>query len=124
MISTHFRIENPWINAKFNNIFHKDWLPFKHTVFEIEITQSTSTLAEIKFNLTFKRDHAGMVFAIGLFTYSVCFNLYDTRHWNNDANSWEVYDEQAFKKEDMKITQHMINEMVERFNKIKSNDNT
>ena len=37
-------------------------------------------------------DHAGPEFELGLLGYNVQLGMYDTRHWNNETDSWEEYD--------------------------------
>lgn len=42
-----------------------------------------------------KQDHAGFYFMIDTWFGWFNFNIYDTRHWNYDNDTWEVYDKTA-----------------------------
>jgi hypothetical protein len=37
-------------------------------------------------------DHAGARVMLGVFGYSIELHFYDTRHWDYDTYTWEVYD--------------------------------
>lgn len=42
---------------------------------------ATHQIVDLSFSYTRKCDHAGIMCMIGLFGYSIEFNLYDTRHY-------------------------------------------
>lgn len=49
---------------------------------------------EFKFQFSRKVDHAGLQIILGLykvFWFEISF--YDHRHWNDDTNDWEKYNE-------------------------------
>ena len=64
----------------------------KHTAWELEHTYYSGSLLDIDTSLGIREDHAGFEITLGLFGYGVHFHIYDTRHWNNETNKWEVYD--------------------------------
>lgn len=40
-----------------------------------------------------KRDHAGFEISFDLIVLYFCFNIYDSRHWDDENDSWCVYEE-------------------------------
>lgn len=47
-------------------------------------------LFEFELNTNFTgRDHAGIMFSVGVWKYDFIFNLYDTRHWDYENDCWE-----------------------------------
>jgi hypothetical protein len=98
MISSHFRISNPWAKDDFDNKWNKSWLPFKNKGLELEFIRYSPTIAEFQFDLSFRRDHAGLKLELGLFSYSIHFSFYDTRHWDSENDQWQVYDAAYFEK--------------------------
>jgi hypothetical protein len=34
------------------------------------------------------RDHGGLKLEVGLLGVELSFNIYDSRHWDEDANKW------------------------------------
>lgn len=92
MISLHININNPWNKGKFKNLWNKSWLLFKNTGAELEVIYHDYDIAAINFALTFRQDHAGIVFSVGLLYYNIHFTLYDTRHWDIANNQWQTYE--------------------------------
>jgi hypothetical protein len=45
------------------------------------------------FNWTIRQSHAGLDLELGLFGYNIHFNFYDIRHWDQNTQKWEVYEE-------------------------------
>lgn len=39
-------------------------------------------------HLTRHEDHAGFKFELTLFGFTMMFEIYDTRHWNDDEDRW------------------------------------
>ena len=48
-------------------------------------------LIAIEISLTRKRDHAGFIFNLNFFYLNFYFNIYDSRHWDDEDNKWEEY---------------------------------
>lgn len=92
MISLNLRIINPWSNGHFTNFWNKSWLPFTNKAIELEVLQLSHTIFEVQINITVKCSHAGLQCELGILGYCICFNFYDTRHWDYDTNTWETYD--------------------------------
>ena len=59
---------------------------------EFEFYRS-NTIVEFESRLTFREDHAGLTIGLGLFSYTLRAQFYDTRHWNYEKKAWEVYEE-------------------------------
>ena len=89
MIHLHLSIDNPWHKDKFDNLWHKSFLPTKHKHVEMEVIRSDYTLFKIGFSLSHRTDHAGLRFNIGLLMHEFDFTLYDSRHWNTEKGAWD-----------------------------------
>lgn len=90
MLHLNLKISNP-LSKRFKNI--KCWsgaTPFKNKFWEFQIL-ATPDLICIDFSYTIRQDHAGLRLELGLFGYSIDFNLYDNRHWDYIGKKWEVY---------------------------------
>jgi hypothetical protein len=93
MLQLNFTISNPF-SKRFKNI--KCWsgaTPFKNKFWEFQIL-ATSDLICIHFSYTIRQDHAGLRLELGLFGYSIDFNIYDNRHWDYIGEKWEVYNDE------------------------------
>ena len=94
MIHFNFNIRNPWDKSWSDNIWTKCYdTPHKNKFIELEVYKD-STLITLSTDLTIRRDHAGFDFEVGLFGYNFHFNFYDSRHWNDEAGRYYIYDEE------------------------------
>jgi hypothetical protein len=75
----------------FNNLGCISGRLFGHLAWELEHTFYSPALFDIDCTLSTQEDHAGFEITIGLLGYGVHFRICDTRHWNYDTNTWEVY---------------------------------
>ena len=91
MIYINLSLMNPW-SDRFEPIQSWGKKLFKHKAVEVEYYRS-NTIAEFESRLTFREDHAGLTLGLGLFSYTLRAQFYDTRHWNYDKKVWEVYEE-------------------------------
>lgn len=66
-------------------------LPIKHKFWEFEIYRDP-TLISLLFSYTTHEDHAGLTIRLGMFSFVLGFMIYDSRHWDYETNSWEIYD--------------------------------
>jgi hypothetical protein len=64
----------------------------KYKAVEVE-TYRSNTIVEFEVRLRFREDHAGLTIGLGLFSYTLRAQFYDTRHWNYEKKAWEVYEE-------------------------------
>lgn len=90
MITFNFLISNPWSNT-WDLVWGKSGLLTTHKAWELNLYR-TNQFIEVYFMLNFNCDHAGIKFNISLFGYTLEYTVYDTRHWDYDNNTWEVYD--------------------------------
>ena len=90
MISVRVQITNPW-SDRFENI--RVWsgsAVFNHKNWELQIYKS-SDIINVSFDLTTRKDHAGVCIGFGFLGYTAEFNFYDTRHWDYKRNRWHYY---------------------------------
>lgn len=92
MINIHFAISNPWHKNKFKNLYNFSHLVSKNKAIEAELLYCDHEIVNFQSSLTFREDHAGFCFVIGVFGFSISFNFYDTRHWDTIKGKWEQYD--------------------------------
>jgi len=95
MIHFGFTVENPW-SDRFDPGYCWSGMITKHKAWEIQAYRS-NVIAECETRISHRTDHAGIKLEIGLFSFSIILQFYDTRHWNYHTQTWEVYDD----KEDL-----------------------
>ena len=93
MINVRLAIDNPWAKENFKNLFNRSGLISENKAWEFEIIRHNYTIVDVGFTYTVRQDHAGPSLTCGLFGYSMEFKVYDTRHWSDLNNDWEVYKE-------------------------------
>lgn len=93
MIYINFTIRNPW-SSKFEHKFARGGTITKHKAWEFEVYRS-DTVAEFETRITTREDHAGVMLGFGLLSWTVRAQIYDTRHWNHDAERWEIYPDEG-----------------------------
>ena len=86
MINFHFKLDNPY-SDRWGFLWSKHKIIFKHKAWELS-AYHTNTIVELYFHYRIRCDHAGVKFMFSLFGYSIEFNLYDTRHWDYEKNTW------------------------------------
>jgi len=91
MIYLNLTIRNPW-SDNFEHVLARSGKLSKHKAWEFEIYRS-DTIAEFETKLSIREDHAGFMLGLGIFSYTIRFQFYDTRHWNYDKKAWETYEE-------------------------------
>ena len=92
MILLHLSLSNPWAKENFKNLFCRSGMITKHKAWEFEVCRHAYDIVKIDFQWSVKSDHAGPSLELCLFGYGVEAKIYDTRHWNRETNSWEVYE--------------------------------
>ncbi len=91
MINVRFSLTNPWWD-RFESLRH--WhgaTPFKNKYWEVQLMKSDDIIA-FDLRITTQSDHAGLDLWAGLFGYALNFVFYDSRHWNQDSDSWVLQD--------------------------------
>jgi hypothetical protein len=69
-------------------------------------------LFEFNFDLTWSgTDHAGLGIELCILGFTVDFNLRDGRHWDDETNTWTVYDEAYFARHEEEQEKHRASEL-------------
>lgn len=92
MINISFNIRNPY-SQQFKNLWARSWYVAKHKYLELEVYRDSSLLS-FNFSWTIRQSHAGLDIELGVLGYCVHFNVYDNRHWNNEAGRYYKYSEE------------------------------
>ena len=91
MISFSFNLSNPF-SSRWENIFNRSVVFDKyHKAAEFEIYRD-NTIISLMFRWSARQSHAGILLDIGLLGYTVSAQYYDTRHWNDEAGRFYVYE--------------------------------
>jgi hypothetical protein len=86
MISLNFIISNPWSDL-FKHVQAWNGQLSVNKAWEIEIYRS-NTIIEFESKFTVRQDHAGLTIGLGLFSYTLRAQFYDTRHWDYAEKKW------------------------------------
>ena len=96
MIYSNFRLQNPWFRPQ-EDFKSTDYLWYDrqlttHKNFEIQISRfEARNLFDLSLDLRWwGSDHQGPEFEVELFGFFFNVKIYDSRHWNYDANRWET----------------------------------
>ena len=92
LIHFNFNIRNPYRKPSFQNLFCISKLFTKHKAWEFEVLYVAQTIVECDFSIRVKTDHAGLDLSFGLFGYVAHFVIYDTRHWDDENDDYEIYE--------------------------------
>jgi hypothetical protein len=90
MIVLNLAINNPW-SDRFEPLRAWGGKLFKHKAWEFEIYRC-ETIVELEARFSIRTDHAGLTVGLGLFSYALRAQLYDTRHWDYNTNNWITHD--------------------------------
>ena len=90
MIYISIGLSNPW-SKPFANLWNRSGLVTRHKAWEAELLQ-TRTMIGFELSFTQRQSHAGLTVELAVLGRSVCFTIYDTRHWNHETGAWEKYD--------------------------------
>ena len=91
MISFSLNLRNPF-SDRWDNIYNRSAVIDRlHKAVEFEVYRDT-TIISFAFRWTIRQSHAGMMLDIGLFGYTVSAQYYDTRHWNEEAGRFYIYE--------------------------------
>lgn len=86
MIGFSFSISNPF-SKRFETVRHLHGQAWKNKFWEFNIYK-TSDIIGFNFRLNFRQDHAGLSLGVDILGRSICFDLYDNRHWDADSDFW------------------------------------
>jgi len=59
-----------------------------NTYYFIFICSFLGSIFHFQFSWSKKTDHAGFIFDLTIFGFSIMFIIYDNRHWDYDNNTW------------------------------------
>lgn len=88
MIHLSFCVSNPW-GHNFQTLWNKTGDLTQHKSWEVEIYRSDIVI-EAEFKAKIREDHSGITVSLGLLSYTVRAQLYDTRHWDSKNNCYGV----------------------------------
>ncbi len=91
MIYLNLTIRNPF-SDRFSNVYATGGKLSKNKAWEFQIYRS-DTVVELETKFSIREDHAGFKLGLGLFSWTMDLQVYDTRHWNYDTKTWQVYEE-------------------------------
>jgi hypothetical protein len=90
MITFNFNVANPW-SRRWENLWNQAYkTPFKNKFVELEVIKDAS-IVSFNFRFTTRTDHSGLYVSLGLLGYDFGFNFYDSRHWDEQAGRYYVY---------------------------------
>lgn len=93
MIYFGFNITNPW-SKRWSNVWNKVITTSNPSkCIELELYKD-NTIVSVMFRWAIRQSHAGVTIDVGLLGYSVSFQYYDIRHWNDDAGRYYKYSEE------------------------------
>ena len=85
----HICIKKKSPSLVFKNIYSSDGQLSEHKFWEFEVYYYSFLNFELEYSFAWtKRDHGGISFGIGIFGYTIKFQIYDHRHWNFYTNNW------------------------------------
>lgn len=76
----------------FKTHFYRTWQLTKHKFLEIESYGGTDDLIGFVFRIAWRSDHEGLMFDLSFLRQSISIQLYDNRHWDNEKNTYVVYE--------------------------------
>ena len=91
MIYINISLMNPWSDL-FKPVWSWDKKLTKNKAVEVEVYRS-NTVIEFETRLRHRVDHAGLTIGLGVLSYTLRAQFYDTRHWNYEKKAWEIYEE-------------------------------
>jgi hypothetical protein len=90
MIHLQFSLTNPFNNT-FKNLCNKSGKITTNKYWEMQFYRDDRILA-FCFDAQTRCNHAGIKVELSLLGYTFAANIYDSRHWNYQKNTWEVYE--------------------------------
>jgi hypothetical protein len=92
IVNIRIELSNPFDRREFfKNLGCLSGKITKHLAWELEHSYLSTMLLDTDIRWTRNIDHAGIDITIGILGYGIGFRIYDTRHWNYETDSWEIY---------------------------------
>ncbi len=100
MISIGLQVRNPFWKNSMNSLFKhylcKSYKVSENKTLEFQVSRHFYYVVDISIDTFITgSDHAGPNLGVNLFGYSFNLAITDNRHWDDDTNDWEKYDEKA-----------------------------
>ncbi len=93
MIDFGIRFRNPLPCRPFKNIWAGGHKLSTHKFVELQFSRYTFNWFELAVDLNWRQtDHAGPWITLNLFGWTVDLRIVDSRHWNDETNTWETYE--------------------------------
>jgi hypothetical protein len=91
MIDLKFEIENPF-SERFEMLASTSKRLTRHKAVEASAYKTTNIIT-LSLSYCIRQDHAGLRIVLGLVGYECQLHIYDTRHWDDETNSWAKFNE-------------------------------
>ena len=93
MINFWLALRNPFPCEPFKNIWDYTGKVSRFKAWEIQFSRYAFNLFEIQLDLNWRQtDHAGPWIMINVLGFTLDLRLYDTRHWDDETNTWAIVD--------------------------------
>lgn len=93
MIDFGIRLRNPFACQPFRTVFCFAKQLTNHKFFELQFSRYAFNWFEVGVDLNWRQtDHAGPWLVLNLFGWTVDARITDSRHWNDETNTWETYE--------------------------------
>jgi len=90
MIHASFGLSNPW-GTPFDNLWNRFGRLTKNKSWELELLKGRQ-LVGFEVGYTIRQSHAGLSLELALLGYSIAFQIYDNRHWDQKLNAYTQTD--------------------------------
>jgi hypothetical protein len=92
MIDFGIRLRNPFPASPFRNIWAGAKQLTEHKFVELQFSYYRFNWFELAIDFNWRQtDHAGPWATINVFGYTVDLRIVDSRHWNDETNTWQTY---------------------------------
>jgi hypothetical protein len=82
----------PFWKNRFTTVWERDF-PISHNKsLELGLYKGNAIVG-FSFSWTFRQSHAGLSFDLELLGWQFTFNQYDHRHWDDENECWETYED-------------------------------
>jgi len=88
MLNFCFMLTLPYFKEQFKNLHCFSGRLTTNKSWEFQLYRHTYEMVGAELWWSVKCDHAGVKIAITLLTYTVCLQMYDNRHWNDELGTW------------------------------------
>jgi hypothetical protein len=85
-----FDIELPYFFNYFTTIFYRYRCLTKNKVGDVQLTLMNNLATGISIYQNIHCDHAQICLRISILGLAIELKIYDTRHWDDEKNSWEA----------------------------------